>query len=157
MSRRAAIGGAFVVDQMGLPAPARLLAIHTDMPATVPTDINNALSRGDPAPAGLSADEQRACQQLARTFKQVEYARMMAARRQTLGGFFNAKGVCLPVAVSVFPSEQYEAPRSWTERAHPKLIYYNRVERGGHFAAREQPVLFSSELRAAFRSIPKAA
>jgi pimeloyl-ACP methyl ester carboxylesterase len=58
--------GAFVVDQMGLKAPAELLAIHTDMPATVPTDINNALSRGDPAPAGLWADEQHACQQLAR-------------------------------------------------------------------------------------------
>src|SRR6266540_4323868 len=70
--------GAFVVDQMGVQAPAGLLAIHTNMPAVVPNDINDALSRGDPAPAGLSAEEQRACEQLARTFKQVEYARMMA-------------------------------------------------------------------------------
>jgi pimeloyl-ACP methyl ester carboxylesterase len=216
--------GAFVVDQMGLQAPAGLLAIHTNMPATVPTDINNALSRGDPAPAGLSADEQRACEQLARTFKQVEYARMMAARPQTLygiadspiglaawlldhndadgqpaaavasalnrttsasgeltrdeildnitlywltntgvsasrlyweykGGFFNAKGVSIPVAVSVFPGEQYQAPRSWTERAYPKLIYYNKVDKGGHFAAWEQPELFTAEMRAAFRSL----
>jgi pimeloyl-ACP methyl ester carboxylesterase len=216
--------GAFVVDQMGLQAPAGLLAIHTNMPATVPNNINDALSRGDPAPAGLSADEQRACEQLARTFKQVEYARMMAARPQTLygiadspvglaawlldhndadgqpaaavvsalnrttsatgeltrdeildnitlywltntgvsasrlyweykGGFFNAKGVAIPVAVSVFPGEQYQAPRSWTERAYPKLIYYNRAEKGGHFAAWEQPTIFAQELRAAFRSL----
>jgi hypothetical protein len=53
------------------------------------------------------------------------------------GGFFNAKGVKTPVAVTVFPSEQYQAPRSWTERAYPKLIYYNRVDKGGHFAAAE--------------------
>jgi hypothetical protein len=57
---------------MGLQAPDGLLAIHTNMPATVPTAINDALSRGDPAPAGLSAEEQRACEQLVRTFKQVE-------------------------------------------------------------------------------------
>ena len=216
--------GAFVVDQMGLQAPRGLLAIHTNMPAVVPNDINTALSRGDPAPAGLSADEQLACEQLARTFKQVEYARMMAARPQTLygiadspvglaawlldhndadgqpaaavysalsrtssttgeltrdeildnitlywltntgvsssrlyweykGGFFNAKGVAIPVAVSVFPGEQYEAPRSWTERAYPKLIHYNKVGKGGHFAAWEQPQLFSEEIRAAFRSL----
>ena len=62
------------------------------------------------------------------------------------GGFFNAKGVSIPVAVSVFPGEQYEAPRSWTERAYPKLIYYNKVDKGGHFAAWEQPQLFAAEL-----------
>ena len=69
------------------------------------------------------------------------------------GGFFNTKGVTIPVAVSVFPGEQYEAPRSWTERAYPKLIHYNRLERGGHFAAWEEPYLFASELRAGFRSL----
>jgi pimeloyl-ACP methyl ester carboxylesterase len=55
--------------------------------------------------------------------------------------------------VSVFPGEQYEAPRSWTERAYPKLIHYNRLDKGGHFAAWEQPELFASELRAAFRPL----
>src|SRR5829696_9029574 len=176
--------GAFVVDQMGLQAPRGLLAIHTNMPATVPTDVDKALIRGEPAPSGLSAEERRAYEQLVRTFKQVDYARIMASRPQTLygiadspvglaswlldhndangqpaaaiasalnrtssatgeltrdeildnitlywltntgvsasrlyweykGGFFNAKGVTIPVAVSVFPSEQYEAPRSW--------------------------------------------
>jgi pimeloyl-ACP methyl ester carboxylesterase len=216
--------GAFVVDQMGLQAPAGLLAIHTNMPATVPTDVDKALGLGDPPPSGLSADEKRAYEQLVRTFKQVEYAKYMAARPQTLygiadspvglaawlldhndadgqpaaavysslnrttsatgeltldeildnitlywltntgvsasrlyweykGGFFNAKGVSIPVAVSVFPGEQYEAPRSWTEKAYPKLIYYHKVDKGGHFAAWEQPELFAQEMRAAFRSL----
>ena len=216
--------GAFVVDQMGLQAPAGLLAIHTNMPATVPADVDKALLAGAPAPAGLSAEERLAYAQLERTFKQVDYARLMASRPQTLygiadspvglaawlldhndadgqpaatvaaalkrpssatgeltrdeildnitlywltntgvsasrlyweykGGFFNAKGVSIPVAVSVFPGEQYEAPRSWTERAYPKLIHYNKLDKGGHFAAWEEPQLFAAELRAAFRSL----
>ncbi len=216
--------GAFVVDQMGLQAPKGLLAVHTNMPATVPADVNDAALAGQPPPAGLSAEERRAYEQLIRTFGQVEYARYMAARPQTLygiadspvglaawlldhndadgqpaaavvaaldrhdstageltrdevldnitlywltntgvsasrlyweyrGGFFDAKNVTIPVAVTVFPGEQYEAPRSWTERAYPNLIHYNRVDRGGHFAAWEQPQLFAEELRAAFRSV----
>lgn len=216
--------GAFVVDQMGLQAPPGLLAIHTNMPATVPADINAAALAGEPAPDGLSAEELRAYEQLIRTFGQVQYAVYMAARPQTLygiadspvglaawlldhndadgqpaaavtaaldrtssatgeltrdeildnitlywltntgvsasrlyweykGGFFDAKGVTIPVAVTVFPGEQYQAPRSWTERAYPNLIYFNEVDKGGHFAAWEQPQLFSEELRAAFRSL----
>jgi pimeloyl-ACP methyl ester carboxylesterase len=219
--------GAFVVDQMGLQAPAGLLAIHTNMPATVPADVDRALLSGGPVPPGLSTEEQRAYEQLVRTFKQVDYARLMGSRPQTLygiadspvglaawlldhndadgqpaaavaaalnrttsatgeltcdeildnitlywltntgvsasrlyweykGGFFNAKGVSIPVAVTVFPGEQYEAPRSWTERAYPKLIYYNRVDKGGHFAAWEQPQILALELRAAFRSFRAA-
>jgi pimeloyl-ACP methyl ester carboxylesterase len=69
------------------------------------------------------------------------------------GGFFNAKGVGIPVAMTIFPGEQYEAPRSWAERAYPKLVYFNKASKGGHFAAWEQPVLFAAELRAAFQSI----
>ena len=68
-------------------------------------------------------------------------------------GYFNAKGVSVPVAVSVFPDELYPAPRSWAEQAFPKLIHYNRLPKGGHFAAFEQPKLLSEELRAGFRSL----
>jgi pimeloyl-ACP methyl ester carboxylesterase len=216
--------GAFVVDQMGLQAPEGLIAIHTNMPATVPADVDAALQAGEPPPDGLSDKERRAYEQLERTFKQVEYARFMADRPQTLygiadspvglaawlldhndadgqpaaavvaaleratsatgeltrdevldnitlywltntgvsasrlyweykGGFFNAKGVEIPVAVTVFPGEQYQAPRSWTEAAYPDLIHFNEVDRGGHFAAWEEPELFSAEVRAAFRKL----
>ena len=68
-------------------------------------------------------------------------------------GYFNAKGVSIPVAVSVFPDELYPAPRSWAERAYPRLIHFSKLPRGGHFAAWEQPKLFSEELRAGFRSL----
>jgi pimeloyl-ACP methyl ester carboxylesterase len=67
--------------------------------------------------------------------------------------FFAPKNVTVPVAVSVFPDEIYTAPRSWVERAYPKLIRYNKLPKGGHFAAWEQPQLFSQEIRAAFRSV----
>jgi pimeloyl-ACP methyl ester carboxylesterase len=218
--------GAFVVDQMGLQAPAGLLGIHTNLPAIVPADVYKPLLRGEPPPAGLSAEERRAYEQLETTLKRVAYARIMASRPQTLygiadspvglaawlldhddaggqpaaamtaglrrthstsgeltreeildnitlfwvtntavsasrlyweykGGYWDAKGVNIPVAVSVFPGEQYEAPRSWTERAYPKLIHFNKVDRGGHFAAWEQPQLFAAEVRAAFRSLRK--
>jgi pimeloyl-ACP methyl ester carboxylesterase len=68
-------------------------------------------------------------------------------------GFLDVKNVTIPVAVSVFPDEIFQAPRSWTERAFPKLIYYNKLDKGGHFAAWEQPQLFSEELRAGFRPL----
>ena len=67
--------------------------------------------------------------------------------------FFAPKHISIPVAVSVFPDEIYAAPRSWTERAYPKLIYYNRLSKGGHFAAWEQPEVFTNEMRTAFRSL----
>jgi len=68
-------------------------------------------------------------------------------------GFFTPKGVAIPVAVSAFPDEVCTVPRSWAERAYPKLIHYNKLEKGGHFAAWEQPGLLSAELRAAFRTL----
>jgi pimeloyl-ACP methyl ester carboxylesterase len=68
-------------------------------------------------------------------------------------GFFDVKGVTVPAAVSVFPREMYQAPRSWAERAYPNLIYFNEVDRGNHFAAWQEPELFTTEVRAAFRSL----
>ena len=67
----------------------------------------------------------------------------------------NAVNVSVPAAVSVFPAEIYQAPRSWTERGYHKLIYYHQVDKGGHFAAWEQPELFCQEVRAGFRSLRK--
>ena len=71
-------------------------------------------------------------------------------------GFFGVKGVSIPVAVSAFPDELYQTPRNWAERAYPKLMYYNKLDKGGHFAAWEQPELFTEELRAGFRSLRNA-
>jgi pimeloyl-ACP methyl ester carboxylesterase len=70
-------------------------------------------------------------------------------------GYFNAKGVSIPVAVSVFPDELYPAPRSWAEQAYPRLIHYNKLDKGGHFAAWEQPKLLSEEIRVGLRSLRK--
>jgi pimeloyl-ACP methyl ester carboxylesterase len=71
-------------------------------------------------------------------------------------GFFDVRGVKIPVAVSAFPDEIYAAPRSWTERAYPKLIHYNKLPKGGHFAAWEQPEFFTGEMRAAFKPLRKS-
>jgi pimeloyl-ACP methyl ester carboxylesterase len=68
-------------------------------------------------------------------------------------GFFDVKGVSIPVAVSIFPDEIDAVPRSWAEQAYPNLVYYNKVDKGGHFAAWEQPQLFSEEVRAGLRSL----
>jgi pimeloyl-ACP methyl ester carboxylesterase len=68
-------------------------------------------------------------------------------------GFFDVKGVSIPVAVSIFPDEIDAVPRSWAEKAYPNLIYYNKLDKGGHFAAWEQPQLLSEEVRAGFRSL----
>ena len=69
---------------------------------------------------------------------------------------FNAVDISIPAAITVFPGEIYRAPRSWAERSYHKLVYFNEVDKGGHFAAWEQPELFSAELRAAFKSLRQA-
>jgi pimeloyl-ACP methyl ester carboxylesterase len=211
--------GNAVTEQMALLAPPELLGIHTNMPATVPDDVAEALKLGQPAPAGLSADEQHAFDQLDHFYKHgLGYALEMANRPQTLYGiedspvglaawmldhdaasqamiarvfdgqsegltrddvldnvtlywltntgvssarlywenklvFFAPKHVAIPVAVSVFPDEIYAAPKSWTEKAYPKLIHYNRLPKGGHFAAWEQPQAFTEEVRVSFRQL----
>ncbi|HEY9504706.1 MAG TPA: epoxide hydrolase [Gemmatimonadales bacterium] len=82
-------------------------------------------------------------------------SRLYWERLRELGefGFFSIKGVSLPVAVSVFPDELYPAPRSWTEKAYLKLIHFNKVAKGGHFAAWEQPEIFCQEVRTGLRSL----
>jgi pimeloyl-ACP methyl ester carboxylesterase len=87
----------------------------------------------------------------------VSSARLYWDNRATAkAGFFDVKNVAIPVAVSVFPDEIYAAPKSWAERAYPKLIHYSRHDKGGHFAAWEQPQLFSEDVRAGFRPLRKS-
>ncbi|MGO4764786.1 epoxide hydrolase family protein [Cupriavidus sp. 2KB_3] len=221
-TRFAAQGGDWgnaVTEQMALIAPPELIGIHTNMPATIPQDIANALKAGGAAPGGLGPDEQHAYAQLDTFYKHgLGYALEMANRPQTLYAladspvglaawmldhdaasqaliarvfdgqpegltrddvldnvtlywltntavssarlywenkldFFAPKHVAIPVAVSVFPDEIYAAPRSWAERAYPKLIHFNRLPKGGHFAAWEQPQAFTEEVRTSFRSL----
>jgi pimeloyl-ACP methyl ester carboxylesterase len=217
--------GAVIVDLMGVQAPKGLLAIHTNMPGVIPPAIDAAAFAGAPPPAGLSADEKHAYEQLAAFYKDVYYAFIMGTRPQTLTalsdspvglatflldhdarsleliarsfdgvkegltrddvldnvtlfwltnsgvsasrlytvatgrgwenklGFFTPKGVKIPVAASAFPDELFQAPKSWTEQAYPKLIHYNKLPKGGHFAAWEQPQFLSEEIRVGFRSL----
>jgi pimeloyl-ACP methyl ester carboxylesterase len=221
-SRFVAQGGDWgnaVTEQMALLGAPELIGIHTNMPATVPPDIDKAAFAGAPAPSGLSADEKHAYDQLAFFYKQgLGYALEMTNRPQSIYGigdspvgmaawmidhdadsyaliarvfdgqregltrddildnatlywltnttissarlywesklaFFAPKHVAIPVAVTAFPNELYQAPRSWTERAYPKLIHYNKADKGGHFAAWEQPEILVTELRAAFKSL----
>ena len=219
--------GAQVVDELGVQAPPELLGIHSNMPGTVPADISKAVNFHEPAPAGLSADEQNAWNQLDFFYKKgLGYANEMSLRPQTLygledspvglagwildhddrsykliarafdgqpegltrddildnitlywltntavssarsywdysatakKGLFDVKGVtAIPVAVSAFPDEIYTAPRSWAEKAYPKLIYYNKPPKGGHFAAWEQPQFYSEDVRTGLRSLRKS-
>jgi pimeloyl-ACP methyl ester carboxylesterase len=210
--------GAITTEVMAGQAPPGLIGVHTNMPNAVPPDIDAAAFAGAPPPAGLSADEAKAYEQLAFLYKHVYYAFYMGSRPQTLTGltdspvglvtfmsdfdprgleliarvfdgeregltrddvldnatlfwltntavsaarlywenklsFFGPKNVAIPVGVSVFPDELYQCPRRWAERAYPNLVHYNRVAKGGHFPAWEQPKLFCEELRAAFRSL----
>jgi pimeloyl-ACP methyl ester carboxylesterase len=218
--------GNAVSETMALQQPAGLLAIHTNMAATVPADVSKALATGGLAPAGLTSEEKHAWDQLDDFYKNgLGYAIEMNNRPQTLyglvdspvglaawmldhdirsyrmiarsfdgkaegltpedvldnvtlywltntaissarlywdtarvakGGFFDIRGLQIPVAVSAFPDEIYQAPQSWAEKAYPKLIHYNRPNKGGHFAAWEQPELFTAEMRAAFTSVRKS-
>lgn len=84
----------------------------------------------------------------------VSSARLYWENGQTAkGGFFDPRGITIPVAVSAFPDELYAAPKSWALKAYPKLIYFNKLAKGGHFAAWEQPQVFTEELRSAFKSL----
>lgn len=213
--------GAIVVDQMGVQAPKGLMGIHTNMPCVIPQEIDAAAFAGSPPPAGLSAEEKHAYEQVASFYKNVYYAFFMGTRPQTLAaladspvglatfmmdhdarslelisrsfngvpeglsrddvldnvtlfwltntgvsasrlywenklGFFTPKGVKIPVAASAFPDELFQAPRSWAEKAYPKLVHFNKMPKGGHFAAWEQPGLLVPEIRVGFRTLRSA-
>jgi len=211
--------GASITQQLALLAPTQMLAIHSNMPGTVPADTLAKAIANAPPPAGLAGDELRAYRQLADFYTHhLGYAVEMSNRPETLYGlmdspvglaawildhdkdsyemiapaffghpgglsrddvldnitmywltktaissarlywenklgFFNVVGVTIPVGVSAFPHEIYTAPRSWAEKAYPKLVYYKKHDVGGHFAAWEQPQLFSEDVRATFRSV----
>jgi pimeloyl-ACP methyl ester carboxylesterase len=212
--------GAVVVESMALQAPAGLLAIHTNLAAAIPPDIEMALGAGA-APAGLSEDERGAFDALAayRKSGSAAYFVMLTARPQAIGygltdspaglaafflvhpGFakwtydstsptkddvlddfslywltntaassarlywensgrsptsaaaWKTTEISVPVAISVFREDAFRPTETWAKRTFPSLIYYHEVEKGGHFAAWEQPQLFTEELRAAFRSL----
>jgi pimeloyl-ACP methyl ester carboxylesterase len=211
--------GSVVSDKMAAQELPGLLAIHVNMPATVPPDVAKALASGDPAPPGLTPEEQAAFDKLATFYaKNTGYSAMMLTRPQTLGyalsdspaglaawfydkfaswtdsggeperaltrdemlddvslywftntatsaaqlywennaNNFNMVDVSVPTAITVFPGEIYQAPRTWAERSYHDLIYWNEVDMGGHFAAWEQPELFAGEIRAAFRPLRMA-
>lgn len=210
--------GGIITDLMGAQAPPELIGIHTNFPGIFPSEIDKAIRIGDSPPSDLTAEERKAWDTLAFTYKNVGYGIMMATHPQSLtaiadspvglaaffldhdlrsyeviarsfdgipegltrddvldnitlfwltntavsagrlyweykGSYFDVKNVSIPVAVSAFPDEIYYIPRSWAERAYPKLIYFNRVAKGGHFAAWEQPQLFSEEVRRGFRPL----
>jgi pimeloyl-ACP methyl ester carboxylesterase len=208
-----------ITEQLAVHEPTRVLGVHLNMPSAVPPEIEAALATGGPAPAGLSAEEKQAYEQLDSFYKNgLGYAQEMNHRPQTLYAledspvglaawildhdirsyemiarvfdgqpeglsrddildnvtlywltetavssarlywenklaFFKPQGVTVPVVVSAFIDELYQAPRSWVERSFPKLLYYNRHSKGGHFAAWEQPQAFTEDLRAGFRSL----
>ena len=226
-SRFVAQGGDWgnaISEVMALIAPPELLAISTNMAATVPPEIAKALAAGSPPPADLTPDELYAWKQLDFFYKKgLGYANEMALRPQTLyaladspvglaawildhdsqsydlivrvfdgvpegltrddildnitfywltntavssarlyweavqkpskGGFFDARGVKIPVSVTVFPHEIYAAPQTWATRAFSSLLYYKRHDKGTHFAAWEQPALLTADLRESFRSL----
>jgi pimeloyl-ACP methyl ester carboxylesterase len=132
-------------------SPAGLAAWMLDHDARSYEDITHAFLDGQPV-GNLTRDE--VLDNITLTWFTNTGISSARLYHENAFGFFDAKGVTsLPVAVSVFPRELYRAPRSWTEQAYPNLIYYNEVDRGDHFAAWQEPQLFSAEVRTAFRSL----
>ena len=134
-------------------SPVALAAWMLDHDARSYEDISQAFVDGDPV-GGLTRDE--VLDNITLTW--VTNTGISSARLywENPLGFFDVKGVTVPAAVSVFPRELYQAPRSWAEKAYPNLIYFNEVDTGNHFAAWQEPELFTTEVRAAFRSLRSA-
>ncbi|WP_199336859.1 epoxide hydrolase family protein [Oscillatoria sp. FACHB-1407] len=211
--------GAIISDALARQAPPGLLGIHVnrlERAATLPPNVAEALTNGQPAPTTLTTEERTVFDQIRDFYKTGNgYAAIMGTRPQTIGyglsdspvglatwiydkvadwvftrgepersltrdeildgitlywltntGTSSARiywennannvgafEISIPAAVTIFPGEIYQPPKNWVERAYHNLIYYHRVDKGGHFAAWEEPQLFSEEVRAAFRSL----
>jgi pimeloyl-ACP methyl ester carboxylesterase len=131
-------------------SPIALAAWMLDHDALSYEDISQAFVDGEPI-GSLTRDE--VLDNITLTWLTntgISSARLYLENKR---GFFDVKGVSVPAAVSVFPKELYQAPRGWAEEAYPNLIYFNEVDRGNHFAAWQEPELFTTEVRAAFRSL----
>jgi pimeloyl-ACP methyl ester carboxylesterase len=131
-------------------SPAGLAAWMADHDAESYLDIASAFVDGQPV-GNLTRDE--LLDNITLTWLTNTGISSARLYHENAFGFFDAKGVSVPAAVTVFPRELYQAPRSWAERAYPNLIHFNEVDRGGHFAAWQEPQLFSEEVRTAFRSL----
>lgn len=210
--------GGLITDLMAVQSSDNLIAMATNFPVAVPPDIDKLAFAGAPAPAGLSAEERMAYDQLSFSYKHVSYAFIMGSRPQTLlatadspvglatifldhdqpslalisrvfdgksegltrddvldnitltwftntavsgyrlywenkFGFFSPQGVKIPVIMSAFPDELFQVPRSWAEKAYPNMIYYKKHNKGGHFAAWEQPELLVNDIREGFKTL----
>jgi len=208
--------GAGIVNDMARQAPAGLLAIHTNLPATIPDEIGAALGGPGVPPVGITEKERTTFEKL-KVFvsKNFAYALITGTRPQTVGygltdspaglaawiydyndgepehlltkedildditlywltnsaissgriywenagrmligaSAMKTSEITVPVAVTVFPGEIYQAPESWSRRAYHNLVYFHEADKGGHFAAWEEPELFAEEMRAAFKSL----
>ena len=131
-------------------SPAALAAWMLDHDAHSYADITRAFVDGHPV-GGLTRDE--VLDNITLTWLTNTGVSSGRLYWENTLGFFDVKGVSVPTAVSVFPEELFQAPRSWAEDAYPNLVYFNEVERGGHFAAWQEPQLFAAEVRAGFRSL----
>ena len=211
--------GAIVNDVMATQGHPELIGMHTNLPAGIPPEINKAAAAGNPAPTGLSAEEQRAYETVVALYRNIPTQLFMAAHPQSLYGVADSpvgvaawlldhdpislrlivrafdgettgltrddvldnatlfwltnttvsssrlywegfaktdlgpKNISIPVAVSVFPDEVYHTPRTWAERSYSRLVHYKQLDKGGHFAAWEQPKLLVEEMRDGLRSL----
>jgi pimeloyl-ACP methyl ester carboxylesterase len=148
--------GAPISSAMARQAPAGLLGIHINLPATVPPEVAAVLAGGGPERL-LTKDEMldditlywltNSATSSARLYWENSGRGIVVAAAQ------KTAEISLPVAITVFPEEIYRAPDTWARRAYRNLIYFHEVDKGGHFAAWEEPELFAEEIRAAFRSL----
>jgi hypothetical protein len=144
--------GAPVPGAMARQRVPGLLGIHVNLPSTVPAEIGAALA-SESAPPDLSSKESAAFVSLDTSTSSARLYWETAGQSVVLAAPQRTTEITLPVAITVFPGEVYQAPETWARRAYPNLTYFHEVDKGGHFAAWQVPELFAAELRAAFRPL----